>query len=1318
MTVEHGNDATGTIVTFYSYKGGTGRTMSLANVAWILAANGKRVLAVDWDLDSPGLQRFYHPFLSPSVLASASGVIDLIVDYAWKVHQVDDDRPADWYREAAQVMPHVVSLNWQFPDGGTLDFRPAGRQNRDYTSAMAPRGWDDFYEEMGGGLFFQAMREDMKENYDYVLIDSRTGLSDIADICTVQLPDILVNCFALSDQNIDGAANVARRIRDHYRDRRIRILPVPMRVDEAEKEKADAGRALVASKFAGFPVGMEEERRAQYWAQVEIPYRPFYAYEETLATFGDSAGLPTSLLAAFERLTTEITSGRVTGLPPIDDQRRKRILEDFTRRQPTKARLQIHYIPEDRMWADWMREILSQVGIGSDLMRAGTAGRARDESGERRGDDSQKILSVVSQAYLRSPEVAADWNHPRMGGRQAVAHRIIPIRTADVRLTDPYLDNPAVDLARLTEPEAVEALLRTVDRAAYAQWRARSPESIPSSRAQGPRFPGADPRVWNVRSRNAQFTGRDDVLERLRDMLLSSSVTAVLPQALHGLGGVGKTQVALEYAHRFKGDYDLIWWLSAEQPDLIATELADLARPLGVRVGENVAEAATQVLETLRRGEPHNRWLLIFDNADDPNDLKAFLPEGRGHVLITSRNPAWSQEAAPFEVDVFDRRESVEHLQRRVPGMSEEDADAMAAALGDLPLAIEQAGAWLAETGIPASTYIDELAQQATEVLALNQPADYPLPVATTWNISFQLLKERSPAAVRLLELCSFLAPEPISMTLLRRDEMLRALIPYDDTLRDKMMLGRVIREIGRFALAKVDTASNSLQVHRLVQTVVRAQLSADEQERACHEVHRVLVGARPDEGDTDDPDNWPRYNEIWPHLVPSRARDCSEEQTLQLLIDRVRYMWKRGELDRALSYGRELEGLWRAERSETDRNTLSLRFHLANVLWSMGRFDEALEVNTEVLAMQLDTLGPNHRHTLMTASGRAAALRALGRFAEALAADEETYATFAETFGSDFPQTLSSANNLAISYRLVGDFQKAASIDQNVWETRSEILGQKHPYTLSSAASLARDLLEAGEFGRAVDILRDTLAKCREALGDDFVDTLRTAKSLAVALRKAGELAEAEQLTQTTYQTYLDRFGPNHPDTLACSLNLAADLSARDADGEAFEVMTACLAAYENSLGPEHPYTMVAVNNLALYTRAAGHPARGRALADRALAGFRSTLGEEHPFTLIGAMNLANCLGDLGELETAEELERKTVAVLRKRLGEVHPDTLVAEANHAVTLKAGRRGAEAQNIVDRVLPGLVNALGTEHPTTQRVRNGRRVGRDLEPSAF
>lgn len=221
----------GRIVTFYSYKGGTGRTMALANTAWILAANGKRVLAVDWDLEAPGLHRFFHPFLDPATLGATTGVIDLITEYAWAATS-PAQRAEDWHRDYARIQPHAVSLTpeslgWEFPQGGTLDFVSAGRQNREYSATVSTFDWDNFYDRFGGGHFFDALRDDMKANYDYVLIDSRTGLSDIADICTVHLPDVLVDCFTLSDQSIDGAASVARQIAERNTEQAHRPLPRP-----------------------------------------------------------------------------------------------------------------------------------------------------------------------------------------------------------------------------------------------------------------------------------------------------------------------------------------------------------------------------------------------------------------------------------------------------------------------------------------------------------------------------------------------------------------------------------------------------------------------------------------------------------------------------------------------------------------------------------------------------------------------------------------------------------------------------------------------------------------------------------------------------------------------------------------------------------------------------------------------------------------------------------------------------------------------------------------------------------------------------------
>jgi MinD-like ATPase involved in chromosome partitioning or flagellar assembly len=1300
----------GQIVTFYSYKGGTGRTMALANTAWILASNGLKVLVVDWDLDSPGLHKFFHPFLDPAKITATSGIIELITDYAWAATRAED-RPADWHREYAQILRHAVSISWPaFPAGGTLDFVSAGRQNRDYSSTVASFDWDNFYERLGGGQFFDALRADMLKNYDYTLIDSRTGLSDIADICTVQFPDVLVDCFTLSDQSIEGAAAVARHIDDRYQYRNIRILPVPMRIDDNEKEKLDAGRALARAKFDRFPKGLIEEEANQYWSSVEIPYMPFYAFEETLSTFGDAPGSPTSMLAAFERLTSAITLGSVRSLPPMDEDLRLQYRDVFTRRRlAPSADIHLSYVPEDRMWADWISSVLGRAGFRVlPHSTVGAAGSITQDEAQRGAASASRTIAVLSPAYVRSPQARGVWEAMAAADPTGTRRQIVPVRVGEVRPTPPFSERTPVDLTRLDAHQAVEALLRELGRPPHL------PEH-PADPGSEPRWPRTIPPVWNVPTRNAAFTGRNAVLEKLRDQLTGSNKAVVLPQALYGLGGVGKTQVALEYAHRYMANYDVVWWVSAEQRDMVNPALAQLAARLGMRVGDSVTEAAQAAREALRRGAPYAHWLLIFDNADDPQELESFFPGGPGHVLVTSRNPTWSRVADPLEIDVFTRRESVEHLQRRVPQLTDDDADMVAEALGDLPLAIEQAGAWLEETGTPAGTYVDQLRRQPTSVLELNKPPDYPRPVALTWRVSFDRLRDQSPAAARLLELCAFFAPEPISLSLLYSDEMISALVPLDDRLKEKIVLGQLIREIARYALAKVDQGNNSIQVHRLIQAVIRSQLTAEQQEVAFHEVHRVLVGARPRQGDTDDPENWPRYDLIWPHLGPSEADECDEEETRQLLIDRVRYLWKRGQFDSALGFGRNLEEGWRVRLGSDDRQTLHLRFQLANVLRSQGRYADARIMDSEVFAKQREVLSDHHPHTLQTAGGLAGDLRGLGEFQESLTMDRETYERFKELFGEDHPSTLSAANNLAVDLRLVGDCFAARELDQDTLARRQAVLGNDHPYTLYSAANLARDMREAGEYAPSIELLRSTYERYLDVLGEDFVDTLRTAKSLAVSLRKTGELNEAYQLTKNTRERYMQHYSADSPDALACTLNLACDLSALDEKPAARDLADDIRTAYERSLGPNHPYTLVVANNLSTYLRGSGGLHEAEAMARQTFEEFRKKLTDAHPFTLSCAINLANCLGDLGRFDEAEALETKTHAQLARVLGARHPDTLVCEANLAITLHASGRADEATRIQRRVLSDLAMMLGEKHPNVEALRQWRRQNRDLEP---
>lgn len=385
---------------------------------------------------------------------------------------------------------------------------------------------------------------------------------------------------------------------------------------------------------------------------------------------------------------------------------------------------------------------------------------------------------------------------------------------------------------------------------------------------------------------------------------------------------------------------------------------------------------------------------------------------------------------------------------------------------------------------------------------------------------------------------------------------MIEALKPYDASLQEKLVLGRVIREIGRFALAKVDQVSNSIQVHRLVQAVIRAQLSEEEQQDARHVVHRILAGARPDDDEPiDNPSTWPQFATIWPHLGPSDARNCKEPEARRLLIDRVRYLWKRGDFRTATTLCEELRALWKETLGERDIQYLYLCFHLSNIYRSRGRYVEARELDEITLSRQREMLGPEHPHTYMSTSSLATDLGTLGEYTRAIELATEATEGFSQIFHDSHPRTLAAANNLAFTLRVVGQYARAREIDQDVYDRRVEVLGAEHPYSLSSAMNLARDLRDVGRYEDSVAILSRTYDSYKATLGRAFPGTLSAAKSLAVSLRRAGRLEDARRLTVATRARYRAKYTSANPESLACDLNMAADLLAA---GEATEARDA----------------------------------------------------------------------------------------------------------------------------------------------------------------
>jgi CO dehydrogenase nickel-insertion accessory protein CooC1/tetratricopeptide (TPR) repeat protein len=1296
----------GQIITFYSYKGGTGRTMALANVAWILAANGNRVLVADWDLESPGLHRFFHPFLPEDEVRDASGVIDLIRQYLQSVDKpAGPDDEGRLISEHARVQPHALSVNWEyFPRGGSLEFLSAGRQNLDYAATLAGLDWDNFYENLNGGEFLDAVRADMKRHYDYVLIDSRTGLSDIAGICTIQLPDVLVDCFTLSIQGIDGAARIATLVAEREA-RNIRIFPVPMRVDQAEKDKVESGRAMAMQAFADLPTGMSQAERLDYWADVEVPYRAFYAYEETLAVFGDPPGSLVSLLASFERLTTYITNGAVSTLPPADELLRSRTKLLFTRKTAlADDEVAVEFCAQDQVWGEWIGEVLSTAGIRTRERQLDESLRSDLEPGAGR------TLTVVSGTYIAK--------YRGLPVKSEVPRLVVQVTT--VRPPGEFYSASRALIAGVPELDAIDQLRKVIG---PANWRAAGTPSV-----RRIRYPGTEPRINTAPIPNVRFTGRERDIRQLREMLSESGPAGVPPVVLEGLGGVGKTQVAMEYVHRFKTDYDVVWWLDCGQPQFIDASLADLGTRLrklmaiAVPTSANAAEVAHLVIDLLAEGKEVPRWLLVFDNADDLDAVRPFLPEAGGDVLITSRIGDWTDYARTLPLDVFSRDESVDHLRKRVPSINDSEASQVAYMLGDFPLAVATAGAWLRETGTAASAYIRELERRAPQALALKHLQEYPKTVSEAWKLSLDRLAERSPAAARLFDLCSVMAPN-IALELLYIPTMAGLLRTLDPQLADPMVVGNLIHEIDKLALIKLDLGSQQIRIHPLVQLVVRDRMDEDQRAEAEREMHKVLADARPSRG-IDIQETWDRYRMLWPHLGYSRAEMSTEEPVRQLLIDRLRYLYLRHDLTQGRELGLSLEAEWQqmlASASDPDiidslrRQLLHLRSVQANILRELASFSEAMAIDESVLAEQHKLLGPAHPRTLATAGGLAADLRALGRYGNALELDKKTYAAWTERYGDTDPQSLRAANNLAVSYRLTGDISKALQLDEETLERFSNSLGPLNRQTLISAFNVARDLIEAGQYVEAAARMELFLAACIETHGADSVEAMNAEVLLGIALRQAGQPAAAERRFETALRLAA-RLGNSSSDALIARLAHAVNLIALGTFADAEREIQAVRAVYERRLGPAHPHMLVCLVDLACALRFEA-PGTALTMARSAVSGLLDNLGGSHPYTLAAMMVTGALLADAGQLDQADETESRVMDRLTRVLGRDHPDTLRSRANLLITRKA-LGDVDAADELKRTIGDIAKVLGPDHPHVKELTAGRQLMHTLDQQPF
>lgn len=422
----------------------------------------------------------------------------------------------------------------------------------------------------------------------------------------------------------------------------------------------------------------------------------------------------------------------------------------------------VSHAGRDRPWAEWVAWQLKGAGLSVELdywdWKAGENFVTRMSEALR---SCKAMVALFSDSYFEPTRwTTHEWTAALVLAKNDPT-RFVPVRIEDVAVPEILGPVIAPALFGLSATDARAELLRAV----RGPTRPDREPSFPGLAAGGladnggPRLPGVLPGIWGgVPSRNVAFTGRDAMVVTLREGLSSGGRSVV--QALQGMGGVGKTQLATEYAWRFANEYDAVWWVEAEHADLIGERLARFAVEWGVaEPGTQLGPAVQALFARLRS---RGGWLVVLDNAASQEAVRPWVPAGPGHVVVTSRDPHWSELAARVEVDVFARGESVALLRAQVPTLIETDADQLAKALGDLPLAVAQAAGLMAETGMPASEYLQLLGDSAAEVLSEGTPGSYPVPLAAAVRVSLDRLTSEDEAAGQLLTVCAFLAPEPI----------------------------------------------------------------------------------------------------------------------------------------------------------------------------------------------------------------------------------------------------------------------------------------------------------------------------------------------------------------------------------------------------------------------------------------------------------------------------------------------------------------------------------------------------------------------------
>ncbi len=751
------------------------------------------------------------------------------------------------------------------------------------------------------------------------------------------------------------------------------------------------------------------------------------------------------------------------------------------------------------------------------------------------------------------------------------------------------------------------------------------------------------------------FAGREEVLESLRAQLTPGNGRAAV---LCGLGGIGKTQTAIEYVKRNHENYEIVLWCLADSEASLVSGFAAFAPDLGLPEKNDVPELVKDVKRWLERNE---NWLLILDNADDPTLAKTFIPaHHKGGVLLTS--VAYSFRVLgvvkPERLGVFTESESLEFF-RECFGGKESDKDFsqdertelinLAEVLGFFPLALEQAVAYLIETGTPVSTYIADLGKQTLlpvlEKGKVTATPDYKKTVATTWQAAFEIIERDYPVSAEVLRLSAFLAPDKIPA------ELFEGLVPTGDTLND------IIAPLMRFSLVKFDGENQSFSLHRLIQEATKSRLCEDVKRALIKQVVKLVYERFPEVRF----ENWPICRLLLPH-----AQSCArlilkldiEDESSGVLLNQIayffyiQYQFSEAEplFERAL---RILERVLGAEHPDT----AGLLNNLATLYESQGRYAEAESLYERALGICERVLGAEHPDTAQSLNNLAALYFSQGRDAKAESLYERALGICERVLGAEHPDTATSLNNLAALYFSQGRNAKAEPLYQRALGICERVLGIEHPDTATSLNNLAALYESQGRYLEAEPLYEKAWGIRERTLGTEHPDTVQSLNLLAALYESQGRYLEAEPLYEKALGGRKRTLGIEHLDTVR-SPAVSVSYRSQERYRQTEPLQERALQIEGQALGVGHPNPAKALNNLGLLYYSLRRYLAAESLYNRALEIQERMLGADHPDTDLTINNLANLFFSQGRYSEAESLFERTLKFKQKTLGEGHLKT------------------------------------------------------------